>query len=299
MNITSMKSLTLPAPGKLNLFLNIIGRRDDDYHNLQTLFQLLDISDEITFENLISKKVLLSEELPDINPEENLVLKAAHLLQDTTGASSGCAISIKKRLPIGAGLGGGSSDAATTLLGLNRLWNCRLSIHDLTKLGLQLGADVPLFVRGYSALAEGIGDQLSSFKLPTLWYLVITPHVKIPTSQIFSHPELTRNSPPIKMSALKQGQSISFGLLKNDCQTLVEDIFIEVSEVSHWLAAYGKPRLTGTGSSVFCSFEKRREAEKILEQVPLRWRAFIARGVNRSPLHIQLEKTNVGASPSG
>ena len=289
------KPVTVIAPGKLNLFLNILGKRHDGYHDLQTLFQLIDIGDDISFEVTEDNEILLSHHLVGIKNEDNLIVRSAQLLKKSANVKNGCYINLRKILPIGGGLGGGSSDAATTLLTLNTLWGCNLSSDNLAILGASLGADIPLFIRGQSSLGEGIGDKLIRFDIPKKWYLIVTPPVKISSAQIFSHPELTRNSPPIKMSALTRDQDISANLLKNDCQALVEEMFIEVGEVVRWLKNHAEPLLTGTGSSVFCSFNDRQQAEKILGKVPPKWAAFVAEGINHSPVHYQLGKLNIGA----
>lgn len=283
-------TLILSAPAKLNLFLHILGRRNDGYHELQTLFQLLDIGDVITLRASDKPYILLANDVLNIAPEDNLAVRAAHLLRDTTRSKRGCHIQIDKKLPIGAGLGGGSSDAATTLVGLNALWNCNLCTAELAALGARLGADVPVFVYGYSALGEGIGERLRPITLPTPWYLVVTPPVQISTAEIFSHPELTRNSPPLKMCALDVELFKSADAFRNDCQSIVEQLYNEVSEALEWLKSYAKPHMTGTGASVYCSFESQSVAERILGQVPSEWQAFVSRGVNRSPLFQQLSK---------
>ncbi|MAH73033.1 MAG: 4-(cytidine 5'-diphospho)-2-C-methyl-D-erythritol kinase [Cellvibrionales bacterium TMED49] len=285
----SQRSLRLPAPAKLNLFLNILNRRSDGFHNLQTIFHLLDTGDFITLHFREDKKVMLNFKNNEIKPSDNLVVRAAKMLQTIAGVSSGCEISLQKNIPIGAGLGGGSSNAATTLIGLNLLWNCKLDTNQLAKVGKTLGADVPVFVRGYSASAEGIGDMLNPISLPDIWYLIIVPSLHISTRRIFSHPELTRNSPPIKMSALNISQVTAGVLCKNDCQGVVETLHTEVKEVMEWLKTFGTPRLTGTGSGVFCSFQLRVSAERVQQKVPSEWRSFVAKGVNRSILYEQLE----------
>ncbi|MAJ87643.1 MAG: 4-(cytidine 5'-diphospho)-2-C-methyl-D-erythritol kinase [Cellvibrionales bacterium TMED148] len=289
------KTITVFAPGKLNLFLNILGKRHDGYHNIQTLFQLLDIGDEISFEVIKKNEIVLSHDLVGVRSEDNLIVKSAELLQKAANIKNGCHINLKKLLPIGAGLGGGSSDAATTLLTLNVLWDCNLNTDNLAILGGSLGADIPVFIYGQSALGEGIGNRLMQFNIPKRWYLIVTPPVTISTAQIFSHPQLTRNSPPIKMCALAKDQSFSQNPLKNDCQALVEEMFVEVEEVVRWAKGHGDPLLTGSGSSVFCSFQDRRQAEEILEKVPSKWSAFVAEGINKSPVHDQLGKLSIGA----
>ncbi len=283
-------SLCLSAPAKLNLFLHITGRREDGYHLLQTLFQLLDYDDTVELEVRDDAQIVLSHPMQGIPSEENLVVRAAKALRAATGCTDGCRITLHKNLPIGAGLGGGSSDAATTLVGLNRLWGCRLSLVELAQIGVQLGADIPVFVHGQTAWGEGIGEQLSPMTLPSLWYLVVMPNVAISTRQIFSHPELTRNSPPLKICALEKVGILRGAEHKNDCQALVEQLYGDVREVVEWLRSYANPMMTGTGSAIFCAFKHRKHAETILKKVPPVWKAFIAKGVNRSRLHEQVSK---------
>ena len=287
------QSITLLAPPKLNLFLHITGRRDDGYHNLQTLFQILDGGDELTFTSTSNGQINLSPQIEGVAEDENLVVRAALALQEQTNCTQGCVIQLNKKLPMGAGLGGGSSNAATTLLALNTLWGCDLSIDKLAKLGAQLGADVPVFVEGYSAFAEGIGDQLTPVEIPESWYLVVTPNCAVSTEKIFSHPQLTRNTSPIKIRALSEEQ------YRNDCQAIVEKLYPQVAEVVDWLRAYSEPLMTGTGASVFCRWATEAQAKEVLSRVPQHWKAFIARGVNHSPVHQKLKEFFIGASPSG
>ena len=288
-----MISITLPAPAKLNLFLRITGRRADGYHNLQTLFQLLDYGDQLKITACKNPNIVLTSSLENIPAEENLIVRAARALQEATNCSWGCEIQLDKKLPMGAGLGGGSSNAATTLVGLNLLWQCGLTQEQLAVIGRQLGADIPVFIAGNSAFAEGIGDQLTPVELPKNWYLVVTPHIKVATEEIFSHPQLTRNSPPIKIRALSGEQ------YRNDCQSVVEKRYPAVKQALDWMADYNNPLMTGTGASVFCCFATQTEAQQALDLVPKQWSAFIARGENRSSLHQQLGKIFTGASPSG
>ena len=271
--------LTLPAPVKLNLFLHITGQRADGMHNLQTVFQLLDAGDEIHLTPSSSPEIILENPLPGIANEDNLLWKAAHQLQQHTQCHQGVRIAIEKNTPMGAGLGGGSSDAASTLLGLNRLWQTGLSIDSLCELGQDLGADVPVFIRGHSAWAEGIGEQLTPLELPTRWYLVLTPESSVSTASIFRHPELTRNTPPIKIRAFLEGAPVH-----NDCQPIVEALFPPVKQALDWLDQFAPSRMTGTGSSVFAAFDDQSEAEQILKQRPGNCSGFIARGINRSPV---------------
>ena len=279
-----MISITLPAPAKLNLFLRITGRRADGYHNLQTLFQLLDYGDQLKITACKNPNIVLTSSLENIPAEENLIVRAARALQEATNCSWGCEIQLDKKLPMGAGLGGGSSNAATTLVGLNLLWQCGLTQEQLAVIGRQLGADIPVFIVGNSAFAEGIGDQLTPVELPKNWYLVVTPPIKVATEEIFSHPQLTRHSPPIKIRALLEAQ------YRNDCQPVVEAMYPQVKEVLQWLQRFPNPLMTGTGASAFCRFDDELSAGQALAEVPQQWSAFVARGVNISSLHKQMEK---------
>ena len=288
-----MPSVTLPSPAKLNLFLHITGRRYNGYHELQTIFQLLDYGDNLTFNSNSSGKITISPQIEGVAAENNLIVRAAKLLQAKTGCTSGCNIVLEKKIPMGAGLGGGSSNAATALVGLNHLWQCGLEPDALAQLGAALGADVPVFVHGNSAFAEGIGELLTPLDIAEQWYLVITPDVHISTAEIFSNPQLTRNSPPIKIRALSGEQ------YRNDCQAVVEQLYPAVKQALEWIKDYNQPLMTGTGASVFCSFDSQTEAQRAKDLVPKHWNAFIARGVNRSSLHQRLENFFTGASPSG
>ena len=288
-----MLSVVLPSPAKLNLFLHITGRRADGYHSLQTIFQLLDYGDSLTFTLNQSGDISLSPAMDTVAAEDNLIVRAARLLQSAAGCTQGCDIVIDKQIPMGAGLGGGSSNAATALVGLNQLWQSGLSSDELADLGTQLGADVPVFVRGNTAFAEGIGELLTAVELTEQWYLVITPDVQVSTAEIFSNPQLTRDTSPIKIRALSEVQ------YRNDCQAVVTDLYPAVKKALEWISDYRNPLMTGTGASVFCSFDNQTEAKQALDLVPKQWSAFIARGDNRSSLHRELRKSFTGASPSG
>ena len=278
------QTLRLPAPAKLNLMLHIIGRREDGYHNLQTLFQFIDYCDQLSFALLEQPNISITPALPGVRAEENLIFRAARLLQQRTDTQKGVAIDIEKRVPMGGGLGGGSSNAATTLVGLNRLWNVGLSLDQLADLGLQLGADVPVFIHGYASWAEGVGERLTKVELPEPWYLVITPPCSVSTAEIFSHKELTRNTPAITIAtALGHGG-------KNDCESVVSMLYPEVKMALEWLNQFANARMTGTGASLFASFDSRQEAEQVFKQLPSTFTGFVARGLNSSPLH-QIEKT--------
>jgi 4-diphosphocytidyl-2-C-methyl-D-erythritol kinase len=284
-----MRALSLPAPAKLNLFLHIIGRRDDGYHNLQTVFQILNYGDELHFavrdDGEINLRCEGSQTLDDVAETDNLVLRAARLLREHVGYSNapGADIALIKHLPSGGGLGGGSSDAASTLLGLNALWELDLSTEHLAELGRQLGADVPVFVRGHSAWAEGIGEELTPVELPDRWYLVIHPNCHIATSVVFSHPQLTRDSPAITMAAFFGGPT------RNDFENLVRRLAEPVNKALIWLEKFGEARLTGSGACVFASFDSEDAAQQVQQQIPDEWHSFVARGVNHSPAIEQLE----------
>lgn len=280
-----MTTLTLPAVAKLNLFLHITGRRDDGYHNLQTLFQLLDVGDELTFQLRADSDIRLDCNDPQLITEQNLVLRAARLLQQYSGCRLGCDIYLEKRLPMGGGLGGGSSDAATTLLGLNKLWQLNLSVDTLAELGLTLGADVPLFVRGFSAFAEGVGEKLRPVELDEKVYLVVTPDCHVSTAEIFQHTDLIRNSTPISFENLHSSH------WHNDCQPLVERLHPIVAITLQWLVEYAPCQMTGTGASVFAAFPDQTSAQHALAQLPANCSGFIAKGVNQSPIWAALADT--------
>ncbi|WP_237066308.1 4-(cytidine 5'-diphospho)-2-C-methyl-D-erythritol kinase [Microbulbifer guangxiensis] len=286
--------LELPAPAKLNLFLRILGRRPDGYHELQTLFQLLDFGDSLQFE--LRDDSELSVEAPglDVPQQDNLIFRAARLLQDISGTQRGAHIRLEKKLPAGGGIGGGSSDAATALLGLNHLWQCHLSLSELASLGRQLGADVPVFVAGHTALAEGIGEHLVPVQTGPRHYLILVPECHVSTAAIFRHPRLTRDSPAIKLAHLRDRVLDSEWLRKhagNDCQPLVEELYPEIRVAREWLQQHADAQLTGTGACVFAAFHSEAEAQRVFEQRPAGWRGFIAAGVDRSPTHKALAKT--------
>jgi 4-diphosphocytidyl-2-C-methyl-D-erythritol kinase len=280
-------ALTLPAPAKINLFLHITGRRADGYHLLQTVFQLLDFGDELRFSLRDDSKICLHGELAGVPAAQNLIMRAAHLLQEHTAGQKGTDIFLTKRLPMGGGLGGGSSDAATTLLGLNQLWDLGLDIDTLARLGLQLGADVPVFVRGYSSWAEGVGELLTPIELPEQWFVVLTPDCAVNTAEIFNAEELTRTTHPITIAAFSQGGSQI--ATRNDCQPVVEQLYPAVRNVAKWLSSYAPCRMTGTGASVFAGFTTREQAESVLALKPANTSGFVAKGVNRSPVFHHLE----------
>lgn len=277
-----MQTLTLPAPAKLNLMLHIVGRRADGYHELQTLFQFLDHGDELGFRLRADGEIRLHTELPGVDHDSNLIVRAARLLQRASSCSLGADITLLKRLPMGGGIGGGSSDAATTLLGLDHLWNTRCSEDQLAELGLGLGADVPVFVRGHAAFAEGVGEKLTPVDPHEPWYVVLVPQVSVSTAEIFSHPLLTRNSKPIKVRPVPEGNS------RNDCQAVVEQSYPEVRNSLNLLNKFTDARLTGTGSCVFGAFPGKAEADRILALLADSQTGFVAKGSNVSMLHRKL-----------
>lgn len=276
--------LTLPSPAKLNLFLHINGRRSDGYHLLQTVFQLLDYGDELSFETTHDATLTLSPAIEGLANEDNLIFRAAKLLQQHTHCTTGAHITLTKRLPMGGGIGGGSSNAATTLVALNHLWQTQLSTEQLASLGAQLGADVPVFIHGQSAWAEGVGEILTPLDLPTRWYLVIRPNVHVSTAEIFAKKKLTRDTPIIKVAAFLEGGG------KNDCQDIVLESFPQVKEAIDWLNFFSQARLTGTGSCIFAVFDSEAEAKEVLALKPVHLDGFVAKGVNRSPLHTALSR---------
>ncbi len=267
-----------PAPAKLNLCLHIVGRRPDGYHLLQTAFQFIDLSDELTFSERptgVIERISGPEEIPS---DQDLVVRAARLLAAHTGTSLGIAIGVVKKIPIQGGLGGGSSNAATVLVALNEIWKLGLPEDELATLGLTLGADVPVFVRGHSAWAEGVGEQLTACDFPEAVYLVIRPDVAVSTAAVFQAAELTRNSPLTTIRAFFAGGG------RNDCTPVVRQRYREVAEVLDWLQVYSAARLTGTGSCVFATFPDEDQAERVKARLPARWSGFVVRGINRSPL---------------
>lgn len=264
------------APAKLNLFLHIVGRRSDGYHLLQTVFQLLDYCDELTF-TLRDDNQITCNDLESVPAQNNLVIRAAKLLQQT---SQGVDIKIQKRIPAGGGLGGGSSNAAATLLALNKLWQLHLSKTELCRLGLQLGADVPVFISGKSAWGEGIGEQLTPIELPERWYVVLIPAFSIPTKEIFTAAELTRDTSPITIRAFLTDDR----LLKNDCEKVVRQRYPDIASALDWLAQFAPSRLTGTGSCIFAAFEHKEQALTVEKQIKTPWKGFVAKGINESPL---------------
>ncbi|MFT7090284.1 MAG: 4-diphosphocytidyl-2-C-methyl-D-erythritol kinase [Candidatus Azotimanducaceae bacterium] len=272
--------IALPAPAKLNLCLLIVGRRADGYHNLQTAFQLLSLHDELLFEALDKDAAdeLVVAGMPEVSAKDNLVYQAAILLCDHCRVLPRVKITVKKRIPMGAGLGGGSSDAATVLVALNALLGCNLPVAELAALGSQLGADVPVFVHGASAWGEGIGEALTPLKMPEATYLLVYPNCHVSTKAVFNHPDLTRDSSTITIARF-----LSLGA-SNDCERIVCQIYPEVSAALDWLNQWGPAKMTGTGSCIFLRCESPSEANAIQKEVPSKWQSFVAQGVDRSPL---------------
>ena len=279
----SQARLTLPAPAKLNLMLHITGRRPDGYHELQTLFQFLDYGDELSFALRDDGEVHLQTEIADVPHDSNLIVRAARALKEQSGCPLGVDIWLKKILPMGGGIGGGSSDAATTLLGLNHLWQLDWDEDRLAALGLKLGADVPVFVRGHAAFAEGIGEILTPVTPEEPWYLVLVPQVSVSTAEIFSDPLLTRDTAPIKVRPVPKGNS------RNDCLPVVTRRYPEVGNALNLLGKFTEAKLTGTGSCVFGAFPSKAEADKVSALLTETLTGFVAKGANISMLHRKLQ----------
>ena len=278
-------SLSCPAPAKLNLFLHVTGRRADGFHLLQTVFRFIDLSDTLHFTLRADGKVQRANVLPGLPAEQDLCVRAARLLQQECACPLGVDIRLDKRIPMGGGLGGGSSDAATTLLALNKLWQLGLSREKLMSVGLTLGADVPVFIFGENAFAEGIGEQLLAFPLVDAWYVVLFPPVHVATAQIFSHPELTRDTNSITIRALPIGQSLStLGWLANDLQAIVCKLYPEVAQHLAMLDKFAPARMTGSGACVFAEFACETEAKKVLQQLPKKIRGVVTQGLAQHPL---------------
>lgn len=268
-----------PAPAKINLFLHVNGRRADGYHELQTVFQFLDFGDTLFFRPR-GDGVCQREHGPaEIEPEQDLAVRAARLLSQASGCGLGADIRIEKRIPIGSGLGGGSSNAATVLVALNRMWNLGFTRDELAQLGLRLGADVPVFIHGQASFAEGIGEKLTTIELPEPWFLVVTPPVAVSTAEIFSAPELKRDTPRITARQYRAGS-----VTRNDCEPVTRARYPLVGEALERLRKFASVRMSGTGASVFAAFASRPEALMARSAMPPGWKCFIARGLNESPL---------------
>jgi len=274
--------LAWPAPAKLNLCLHIVGRRADGYHLLQSAMQFIDLCDELKFWRRPPGVIERVSGPSDVPPEADLVVRAARALVDAApeslGQASGVAIELHKHIPMQAGLGGGSSDAAAVLVALNRLWRVGLGVEELAGLGLKLGADVPIFVRGHAAWVEGIGERIEPADYPEQVFLVIKPRATVSTVEIFKAPELTRNTPVTTIRAFREQGG------HNDCVATVRSRYPEVAEALDWLGKFADAKLTGTGACVFAAMPDRTQAEQICAQLPARWRGYVVQGLNRSPL---------------
>lgn len=279
--------ITVPAPAKLNLMLHITGRRADGYHELQTIFQFLDYGDQLSYQVRRDNELTLSPEITGVKFENNLIIKAARSLQNHPKAaqiSCGANITLKKVLPMGGGLGGGSSDAATTLLALNKLWKLNLTLDELAEIGVKLGADVPVFIKGQACWAEGVGEKITP--LPDLeenWFLVACPNAHSDTKEIFSHKELTRDSEILNMRHALEGQAASNG--RNDCQLVASKLNPEIGKTLNLLNKFGSAKMTGTGACVFLSLASESKATKVVSKLPAELNAFIAKGTNLSSAH--------------
>jgi 4-diphosphocytidyl-2-C-methyl-D-erythritol kinase len=271
-----------PAPAKLNLFLHVVGRRADGYHLLQSAFALIDAADRLRFAVREDGEIRRVSDLPGVAAEADLVVRAARLLKEHTGTALGADIEVDKHLPMGGGVGGGSSDAATTLIALNRLWGTGVSRPDLQALGARLGADVPFFVFGRNAWVEGVGELLTPLALPPAWYLVLVPPVAVPTREIFAAPELTRDTEPLKMEDFSAHEQQ--GRFRNDLEAVVAARYPAVASHLAWLAARGGGRLTGSGACVFARFGDRASADRVLRELPGSMKGFVARGLEQHPL---------------
>jgi len=273
-----------PAPAKINHFLHVTGRRDDGYHLLQTVFQFLQLADELQFDITDDGRITRAGNYGQVQEQDDLVVRAAQRLQALTGSAKGAAIHVDKKIPIGGGLGGGSSDAATTLVALNCLWDTGLTADQLAEAGLALGADVPVFVRGFAAWGEGVGEQLQPVALPEHWNLLIYPNAPVATAQVFNAPALERATPRVTPDDFRQGKC------HNDCEPVVRQLYPEVAATLDWLNARAKARLSGTGATVFATFAQRRQAVRLLQELPAKWQGFVTRGCNRSPLGDRLAR---------
>jgi 4-diphosphocytidyl-2-C-methyl-D-erythritol kinase len=273
-----------PAPAKLNLFLHVVGRRADGYHLLQSVFHLIDRCDRLRIRVREDGLVRRLSELPGVAAADDLVIRAAHMLKEASGTALGADIEVEKSIPVGGGLGGGSSDAATTLLALDRLWKTGFGAEALAELAPSLGADVPFFLFGTSAWVEGIGERLAAIEVPERWYVVLTPAVAVPTGAIFAAPELTRDTEPLKMEDFSAQSADRF---KNDLEAVVIERYAEVRRSLEWLRQHGKARMTGSGACVFAEFASREAAEQVLDLLPAPMAGFVAKGLTHHPLRAQ------------
>jgi len=286
-----------PAPAKLNLFLHVTGRRADGYHLLQSVFQLVDHGDTLHFDLRADGRIVRTTDVPGVPEGQDLIVRALHALQAEYERRHGrlppgIDVAIEKRLPMGGGLGGGSSDAATALMAANHLWQAGLSDAELMALGLPLGADIPFFLFGETAFAEGVGERLQAVTGPDTWYVVIEPGVSVPTVAIFTAGDLTRNTKPITIADFPEGQNESrdlAGFGRNDLQDVAARLFPPVAEAIEWLGHHGAARMTGSGACVFCAFSSELEAERVVQQVPAKWTAWKAKSLTRHPMKTLLQ----------
>ncbi|MCY4284413.1 MAG: 4-(cytidine 5'-diphospho)-2-C-methyl-D-erythritol kinase [Thiotrichales bacterium] len=286
--------IELPAPAKLNLFLHVVGRRADGYHELQTVFQFIDLADRVRIARRNDSLLRRTTAIPGVEEAEDLTVRAAQLLRDTSEIEAGANITLEKRIPAGGGLGGGSSDAASVLVGLDRLWGLAMGTDRLAVLGARLGADVPVFVRGLASWGEGVGERLVPITLEEPWYVLVMLPCAVSTADVFQASSLTRNTPRIRMNHLLRGESgTSEGRVRierlllsagNDCEPVVRQMHPEVGEALDWLSRHARARMTGTGATVFAPFESREQAAEVAEKTPAPWRGLVARGLNQSPL---------------
>jgi len=285
----SASELTAPAPAKLNLFLLVTGRRADGYHTLQTLFRFINFGDTLHFRLRRDGRVRRVTQLPGVPEERDLTVRAARLLQAETDCTLGADISIEKQLPYGGGLGGGSSDAATTLIALNRLWKRQLPRERLQALGLRLGADVPVFVFGRNAYAEGIGERLQAVELPPAWYLVLIPPVAVSTAEVFADPQLTHTTTPVTLRAFSEGWATPEGAGRNDLEAVVCRRHPEVARHLEWLRRFGPAAMTGSGGCVYCPFPSASAAQSMQQRLPSDMRGVVAEGLSQHPLYSWVE----------
>jgi len=293
-----MSNQVWPAPAKLNLMLHITGRREDGYHELQTVFQFIDFADTLKYKQRNDERIVRHCKDFEVPENEDIIIRAANLLREkiiqknpAAGKNKGIDIYLTKQIPMGAGLGGGSSDAATTLIALNELWQAQFSIEELAEMGLTLGADVPVFVHGFAAFAEGVGEKLSPVSLPEKWYLVLIPPVHVSTKQVFENSDLTRDCSTIKLCDLSRRE------WRNVCTPVVRKNYPEVSQAFDIIEKHTKAKMSGTGASVFASFDAKAQAEEVLQKICKnaeieRWVSFVAKGLNQSPLHHFLESNS-------
>ena len=285
----AVKAVNCPAPAKLNLFLHVTGRRADGYHLLQTAFRLLDWGDRLSLSIREDGVIRRVTDVPGIDAQQDLTVRAAQLLQQQYACRLGVDIRLEKHLPAGGGLGGGSSDAATTLIGLNRLWRLGASRRELAVLGLRLGADVPVFIFGQDAFAEGVGEQLQPIFLPQCWYVVVFPAVHVPTAEIFTADDLTRNHKPIRIT------DFAMDVTGNDLQPVACRRYPAVQEALDWLGQYAPARMTGSGSCIFAGFASEQQAARVVQAVPEPWQAWKARSLEHHPLYDWLNQPETGA----